>query len=174
VYAGAATVGTALLLVGIAVQTFHMLEHIVQLYRVRMDGLPSRGALVGSLVDTEWVHFVYNALVVVGLGMLLLLRRRGWNPPGHNLVRGDRLILAAALFQSYHVVEHSLKVAQHVVTGAKVNPGILGNHFDLVLLHFGLNAAIYAAFIAGAIVYLRPHSSLRLSIRARRSHPTPT
>jgi hypothetical protein len=93
---------------------------------------------------------------------------------GRNLVRGDRLILAAALFQSYHVVEHSLKVTQHVVTGAKVNPGILGNHFDLVLLHFGLNAAIYAAFIAGAIVYLWPQRSLRPSIRAKRSQPTPT
>jgi nitrous oxidase accessory protein NosD len=173
-YVGAAAAGTALLLVGVGVQSFHMLEHVVQLYRVRMDGLPSRGSLVGSVVDTEWVHFVYNAIVLVGFAALLLLRRRGWKPSGTNLRLGDGLILSAVLLQSYHVVEHSLKVFQHVATGAKVNPGLLGNHFDLVLLHFGVNAAIYIAFIAAAIFYLWPGDALRETLLPARSEPTPT
>ncbi|MGH2747808.1 MAG: right-handed parallel beta-helix repeat-containing protein [Actinomycetota bacterium] len=173
-YAGAAAAGTALLLVGVGVQSFHMLEHVIQFYRVHMEGVPSRGALVGSVVDTEWVHFTYNALVLGGLVALLVLRRRGWTPSGMNPAVGDRLILASALLQGYHVVEHSLKVTQHVLTEAKVNPGLLGNHFDLVLLHFGLNAAIYLAFIAGAIAYLWPRRGFRDALVARRSEPRPT
>lgn len=173
-YAGAAAAGTALLLVGVGVQSFHMVEHVIQFFRVHMEGVPSRGALVGSVVDTEWVHFAYNALVLGGLAALLLLRRRGWRPSGTSPAAGDRLILASALLQGYHVVEHSLKVTQHVLTGAKVNPGLLGNHFDLVLLHFGLNAAIYLAFIAGAIAYLWPRRPFFETVLPRRSHPRPT
>jgi nitrous oxidase accessory protein NosD len=154
-----ATTGAVLLATGVAVQSFHMLEHIVQLSRVRFDGVPSRGSLVGSVADTEWVHFGYNTLVLGGLVLLLFLRRRGWNPRG-NRVLGDRLVLAAAVLQGYHVVEHTLKVVQHQVTGAKVNPGILGEVFDLVLLHFGLNAAIYLAFVGAAVAY-----SLRTGLR---------
>jgi hypothetical protein len=131
----------------------------VQLSRVRFDGVPSRGSLVGSLADTEWVHFGYNALVLAGLVLLLLLRRRGWNPRG-NRTLGDGLVLAAAVLQGYHVIEHTFKVVQHQLTGAKVNPGILGETFDLVLLHFGLNAAIYLAFVGAAVAYL-VHSGLR-------------
>jgi hypothetical protein len=157
-----ATTGAVLLATGVAVQSFHMLEHVVQLSRVRFDGVPSRGSLVGSVADTEWVHFGYNTLVLAGLALLLLLRRRGWNPRGNraNRALGDRLVLAAAVLQGYHVVEHTLKVVQHQVTGAKVNPGILGEVFDLVLLHFGLNAAIYLAFVGAAVAY-----SVRSGIR---------
>jgi hypothetical protein len=176
-YAGVAAAGTALLLVGVGVQSFHMLEHVVQLYRVRMDGLPSRGSLVGSVVDTEWVHFVYNAIVLAGFSALLVLRKRGWRPSGakdRNLRVGDGLMLSAVALQGYHVVEHSLKVVQHVATGAKVNPGFLGNHFDLVLLHFGVNAAIYIPFIAAAILYLWPGDALRAAMVPDRSEPRPT
>ncbi|MDQ3914831.1 MAG: hypothetical protein M3323_05790 [Actinomycetota bacterium] len=171
-HAAAAGAGIALLLVGVAVQSFHMLEHVVQLSRVFADGVPSRGALVGSLVDTEWVHLVYNGAVLAGLGLVLYLRRRGWDPGGSNVL-GDRLVLAVALLQGYHFVEHGVKVLQHVTTGAKVNPGILGHEINLVLLHFGLNAAVYLGFAAAAFAYLRgrgPRPVPRLS--RRRVQPT--
>jgi hypothetical protein len=161
------TTGTVLLATGVAVQSFHMLEHVVQLSRVRFDGVPSRGSLVGSVADTEWVHFGYNGLVLAGLVIILILRRNGWNPRGNRLL-GDRLILAGAVLQGYHLVEHSFKVVQHEVTGAKVNPGLLGESFDLVLFHFGLNAAIYLAFMAAAVAYSwRP----RMWVALRRRDP---
>ncbi|HEV2754819.1 MAG TPA: right-handed parallel beta-helix repeat-containing protein [Actinomycetota bacterium] len=153
-YAAATGAGIALLLVGVSVQSFHMLEHVVQLSRVFADGVPSRGALVGSLVDTEWVHLVYNGAVLAGLGLVLYLRRQGWDPRGSNAL-GDRLVLAVALLQGYHFVEHAVKVFQHVTTGAKVNPGILGHELNLVLLHFGLNAAVYLGFVVATVAYLR-------------------
>jgi nitrous oxidase accessory protein NosD len=149
----ASTVGLGLLVIGLVVQTFHMIEHVIQFYRVRVDGLPGRGGLAGQVVDNEWAHFGYNGLVLVGLIVLVLARRNGWRPMG-SLVVGDRLILAAVLLQSYHMVEHSAKIVQHLATGAKVSPGLLGNGIDLVLLHFGLNVAVYAAFLAGAAAYM--------------------
>jgi hypothetical protein len=153
-YAAAVGAGAALVLVGVVVQSFHMLEHVVQLSRVFADGVPSRGSLVGSLADTEWVHLVYNGAVLAGLGFVLHLRRHGWDPGGANVV-GDRLVASVALVQGYHFVEHAVKVFQHVTTGAKVNPGILGHEINLVLLHFGINAAVYLGFVAAAGAYLR-------------------
>lgn len=156
-----APVAAAILLVGLVVQSFHMAEHWLQLYRVRVDGVPSRGGLAGQLVDVEWVHFVYNAAVLGGLAALVMLRRRGWVPAGR-VGFGDRLLTAAIIVQGYHLVEHAFKVMQHVVTGAKVNPGLLGGRFDLVLLHFGINGAVYLAFLGLCVAYtLRPHASRR-------------
>ncbi len=149
----AAGAGIALLVVGAAIQSFHMLEHVVQLSRVYADGVPSRGALVGSLVDTEWVHLVYNVAVLAGFGSIVYLRRRGWTAGGKDGL-GDRLVVAVGLLQGYHVVEHAVKVFQHEATGAKVNPGLLGNEINLVLLHFGLNAAVYVGFVGAVAAYL--------------------
>jgi parallel beta-helix repeat protein len=136
------------LAVGLAIQTFHMGEHFVQVFRVHFDGVPSRGGIVGSVVDTEWVHFAYNLAVLTGVVAVIAARFRGWHPSGHADI-GDGLLVVATLIQSYHVVEHSVKLTQHIVTGAKVNPGILGGPIDLVWLHFVINLAVYAG-LAGA------------------------
>ncbi|MFN2587857.1 MAG: nitrous oxide reductase family maturation protein NosD [Actinomycetota bacterium] len=171
-HAAATSAGIALLLAGVAVQSFHMLEHVVQLSRVFADGVPSRGALLGSVVDTEWVQLVYNGAVLAGLVLVLYLRRRGWSPRGSNDV-GDRLVTAVALLQGYHFVEHAAKMFQHVTTGAKVNPGILGDEVNLVLLHFGLNAAVYLGFVAATVAYLhRRGPGLAPRLLRRRVQPT--
>lgn len=140
------------LAVGLAIQTFHMGEHFVQVFRVHFDGVPSRGGIVGSVVDTEWVHFAYNLAVLIGLVAVIAARFRGWLPRGRADI-GDALLAAATLMQSYHVVEHSVKVTQHLVTGAKVNPGILGSSIDLVWLHFVINLAVYAGFAGALLAY---------------------
>lgn len=142
------------LLLGLVVQGFHMLEHFIQVFRVHADGVPSRGGIVGPAVDAEWIHFAYNGAVFLFLVTIVVARRRGWRPAG-NVAVGDGLLVAAALVQGYHVVEHSVKVAQHVITGAKVNPGLLGQEVNLVWLHFAINLAVYVAFVGACACYLR-------------------
>jgi parallel beta-helix repeat protein len=142
----------AALAVGLAIQTFHMGEHFLQVFRVHFDGVPSKGGIVGSVVETEWVHFTYNLAVLIGLGAVIAARFRGWVPRGHADI-GDALLSVATLMQAYHVVEHSVKLAQHLVTGAKVNPGILGGPIDLVWLHFVINLSVYAGFFGALIAY---------------------
>ncbi|MDP9067483.1 MAG: right-handed parallel beta-helix repeat-containing protein [Actinomycetota bacterium] len=138
--------------VGLAVQSFHMVEHALQVYRVHVDGVPSRGGIAGPAVEAEWIHFVYNLVVLVGIGVVALGRARGWRPRGR-VGAGDSLLAAAVALQGYHVVEHSVKLVQHVQGGAKVNPGIAGAHVDLVLLHFGINLAVYLAVAGAALAY---------------------
>lgn len=139
-----------ILAVGLAVQTFHMAEHFLQLFRVRVDGVPSRGGVVGPIVEPEVIHFTYNSLVLVAIGAVLLARARGWTP---SAVTGDRWLAAAAAVQGYHVVEHGAKLFQHITTGAKVNPGVLGHQVDLVLFHFGINLAVYLGFVIACALY---------------------
>lgn len=144
--------GVLLLVIGgVLVQSFHMGEHVIQVLRVHSDGVPSRGSLVGSIADTEWVHFTYNAMVLLLLGALFTLR------PGASRVAtlAGNVVAAGVLIQSWHVVEHTAKVIQHVVTGAKVNPGLLGGNFDLVWFHFTINLAVYAAAVISGVLYLK-------------------
>lgn len=163
----AARIAVPVLAAGLVVQSFHMLEHVVQAWRVYVDGVPSRGSLVGSVADTEWVHFIYNAAVLVLFGAVLRLRRE-WRPPGRARA-GDVTIAAGCALQGYHVIEHAAKVIQHVTTGDKVNPGLIGGEVDLVWFHFGINAAVYVAFAAALWLYLRRPAPGR----ATASSPTP-
>jgi len=151
-------------LAGLAVQTFHMLEHGLQVYRVHFDGVPSRGGIVGPTVEAEWIHFTYNVLVLGGLAAVAWARVRGWSGTARG--RADGLLAGAVLVQGYHVIEHSLKVLQHVSTGAKVNPGIAGHWVDLVWFHFGVNLAVYVGF-AAAMILLVPRVRIGRVLRRR-------
>ncbi|MBW3595499.1 MAG: right-handed parallel beta-helix repeat-containing protein [Actinobacteria bacterium] len=132
------------------VQSFHMFEHALQVYRVHVDLVPSRGGLAGPGVDVEWVHLAYNA----GLMLFLVIAAMQWDRwPGRTPLVG------AVLIEGWHTLEHVAKVIQHVVTGAKVNPGLVGGYFDLVWFHFTLNLAVYALCViatAGAVRALLP------------------
>jgi hypothetical protein len=141
-----------LLLAGTAVQSFHMFEHGLQVFRVRIDQIPSRGGIVGPGVEAEWVHFAYNIAVFAGLGFLAVARARGWRPQG-NLRLGDGLLMAALFVQGYHAIEHSAKLAQHLVGGAKVNPGFAGQVIDLVLFHYVINLTVYLSMMGAVVAY---------------------
>jgi hypothetical protein len=153
--------------IGIGVQGFHMAEHVLQVYRVHVDGVPGRGGLAGPSVDAEVVHFLYNSAVFALLIAVAWARHRGWTPSG-SVDAGDRLMGAAVALQAFHMVEHSAKLVQHVATGAKVNPGILGGYVDLVWLHYAINLAVYGAFVGACVAY----GSARRA-RARSGLPRP-
>lgn len=136
----------AALAVALVVQTFHMVEHVLQVHRVTVDHVPSRGGLAGPGVDTEWVHLVYN-LVLLAVLVAVALSSRG------AALSGTSALVGAVLIQSWHGVEHVVKVFQHVTTGAKVNPGVIGGQFDLVWFHFTVNLAVYALCLLAAVLW---------------------
>ncbi len=128
----------------LGVQSFHMLEHVAQVLQKFVFGLPPHGIL-GEALDREWVHFTYNwtlgvALVVVLLGYGLHLRFgfEGRAPIGLYSFRG------VVLLQGYHLLEHVVKMMQYFKTGVPDTPGILGQVFPTILLHFAINAAVLA------------------------------
>ncbi|MBA2725419.1 MAG: hypothetical protein H0U53_05465, partial [Actinobacteria bacterium] len=146
----------------LAIQTFHMFEHTLQVFRVRVDGVPSRGGIVGPVVEAEWIHFIYNAAVLTLLLVIFFALRPERT---HSYSIGARFLLAGALVQGYHVVEHTVKLSQHLITGAKVNPGLAGKAFDLVLFHYTINLMVYLALLGAVGAYLLP-------VLTRASHPS--
>lgn len=124
---------------GFTVQTFHMLEHLVQVVQVHALRAERRAGLVGHLVDTEWLHFSFNAAVLVFIAWALLVLRSS-----REGVKGTAWLAAAGVIQGYHVVEHVFKVVQHQTVGLSPAPGLLASTIPLVWFHFGINLAVYA------------------------------
>ncbi|MGI8407858.1 MAG: hypothetical protein ACR2L3_05045, partial [Actinomycetota bacterium] len=50
----------------------------------------------------------------------------------------------------------TVKLSQHLITGAKVNPGLAGKAFDLVLFHYAINLMVYLALLGAVGAYLLP------------------
>lgn len=139
-----------MLTAALAVQLFHQVEHTIQVVQAKVLGLWDAHGLAGVAFDQEWVHLWFNLtlLVALGLGVWGYGRagRRAWRrraPLAHGALMGTLGL------QGYHVVEHLVKVGQHVLTGAMPAPGLLGSSLDLVWLHFGINAVVTAGLLAG-------------------------
>lgn len=132
----------------LGVQSFHMVEHWLQVYRVHVDLIPSRGGLIGPAVTSEWVHLAYN-------GALVLLLALTFNEVRRSSMGGSaRWLGAALLVQGWHSIEHVAKITQHLMTGYPANPGLLGSFTDLVWFHFTINLTVYGLCVAAAILWL--------------------
>lgn len=145
----------------VALQGLHFVEHIAQVPQKFFLDLPNAHGILGAAFDTEWVHFGYNlALLTVLWGLLFAYRlhyRSTWTDQRAPWGRLALLFLAA--FQSYHMVEHSVKVAQHIITGCVSCPGLLGTTFNLVWLHFFINLVIVvllAIAVTGFVLAVGP------------------
>lgn len=152
------TVALGVLTGGFVVQSFHMLEHGVQIYQVYVAHAAVRSGLLGARVDTEWVHFIYNVAVMGFLAWAWWLARPA-GPLGARLARSLPWLAAAVLVQGYHVTEHVAKIVQHVSLGIDPAPGILGGLAGLVWFHFGINLAVYVGMaipLAGVVLAVRP------------------
>jgi hypothetical protein len=132
---------------GFAIQSFHMLEHGVQVYQTYVAQAEQRKGLLGSIVDTEWVHFGFNIAVLLFMAWAAALLWRSL-PPG-----AASLLVGAVVIQGYHLAEHVAKIVQHLSTGVDPAPGLLGDNVGLVWFHFGINLAVYAGFAVALTAY---------------------
>src|SRR5256714_4649298 len=97
-------------------QTAHLLEHVaqmVQIHVLHLSGANAQG-IVGQL-NIEWVHFIWNALVLATL--LILLPRFQTNP----------WLIAVTPLAVWHFVEHSVMIATYIRTGVSGTPGLLSS-----------------------------------------------
>jgi hypothetical protein len=137
----------------VALQGVHEIEHVVQVVQRTVLGVGNGAGVLGSVFDIEPVHMVYNAAFLVLLGAVYVgCRRHRSAIPARGALVLSLLGLAVAL-QSYHTVEHVVKMWQYVATGLNGTPGILGHWIPVVYLHFAYNTLIYlpvlAAFFLG-------------------------
>ena len=138
----------------ILVMTAHEAEHVAQV--VQKDALDNscpvdcRG-LLGFKADVEWVHFAYNHAILLALAGLYLgfgLWRRRWRET--NAVAWWSLTLGIFVVQGYHAVEHAVKLDQWLDRGhMSPQPGILGQRFSLIELHFTINTIVFALVLVG-------------------------
>ncbi len=143
----------ALLLFGLLAltQAGHLLEHLVQVIQWDVLGLSGddAGGLLRAL-DTEWVHYLWNTLVIAAT-IPLVLRHRS-----------NRWLWLALFAAGWHQVEHSYLIFQYVQTaGLPGDPGLLatggaiagGVPASRVDLHFFYNLVeVVPLFIAFAQV----------------------
>lgn len=160
-----ATPWIALFAVLVLAQTAHLFEHVaqmVQLHVLAHTGASARG-IVGQL-DIEWVHFLWNAGVVVALAILLVQ------------FGANRWLIVATAFASWHLVEHDVIMQAFLATGIPGSPGLLSTG-GLILgglplarpdLHFVYNL-IEASLIALAFV-----SQLRRDVGTAWPRPLPS
>ena len=127
-------------------QTGHLFEHVwqmIQIHALGLTGSDARG-FVGQL-DIEWVHFVWNAVVVAILGALLM----------HS--HSNRWLVVACLVAAWHLIEHDVIMMSFLATGIPGSPGLLASGGSLggglplarADLHFVYNV-VEAATIAVA------------------------
>jgi hypothetical protein len=97
-------------------QTAHLLEHVAQMFQIHVQHLTGASAqgIVGQL-NIEWVHFIWNALVLVTLLVLLpAFRTNPW-------------LIAVTPLAAWHFVEHSVMIATYLQTGISGTPGLLSS-----------------------------------------------
>jgi len=135
----------------VAIQGFHELEHIVQVLQRFVFHNPKGAGILGSWLDIEPVHLGYNLgfLLLVGFTYYLGGFHRRQTRPQSTVFW---LMTFVFVFQSYHVTEHFFKIAQFLQTGMNGTPGILGNFFNLVWLHFTYNTIEYLPVLAAYFV----------------------
>ena len=123
-------------------QTFHWIEHGVQMYQHVLLSWPaahSHGILF--FLDFEWNHFVFNTGYLIVLIIVLYLLHRSF--PSDSAKDSARIFLWIGVFlQGYHEIEHVIKIWQHITTSCEPCPGILGNFFDGVYVHFIFNTVV--------------------------------
>lgn len=134
-----------LLLSAIVLQTFHMIEHIVQLHQhaILGWGVKDSSGWIAAL-NLEEIHWIYNVSYFLLLGIVFkncsffTLKERP------KIVRVSIILFNFAfVLQGYHVLEHTVRMTQYFYTQCTPCAGILGAHVDGIYLHFVLNFLVF-------------------------------
>jgi hypothetical protein len=147
------------LLVFLVVVLAHWAEHLLQAFQIWALEMPPERALGGlgllapDLVRSEWLHWIYNVLVLIGLAVLLPAfsgtARSWWT--------------AALVVQGWHFVEHGLLLGQALtgnnLFGAEVPTSVLQLVFPRVELHLAYNGIVTALLLVGYIERRRAPAS---------------
>ncbi len=124
-------------------QFFHQAEHVTQMYQFQFLGFSTQEAhgFVWFL-DDEWNHFVFNVGYMIGMSTVFSQLLRSLKRQGIAYSVGSiGLIVAFLVMESWHCIEHTYRILQHV-QGTCVNcVGIVDGLFNVnrLVYHFWMN-----------------------------------
>lgn len=143
----------------------HWAEHIaqaIQIYALGWSVKESRGVLglpFPWLVTSEWMHYGYALLMLIGLALLrpgFVGRSRSWWN-------------AALVIQIWHHFEHLLLLVQastgHNLAGRPVPTSVIQLIAPRVELHLFYNAIVFAPMVVAMVLHRRPNESERDRMR---------
>jgi hypothetical protein len=133
-------------------QLGHFGEHIGQMAQIHVQDVkpPMAHGAVGTL-DVEWVHFIWNSWVLLGVAMLLFhFRKNPW-------------LWACLAIAAWHAAEHVAIMTVYWDTGKAGDPGLLskggsiGGGVNLIRpdLHFIYNLLMTAPLMIALVWQLR-------------------
>lgn len=138
----------------VMVQMFHFMEHVAQILQKYALSFGHSHGLLGHLVDREVVHFTYNVTLYAGLLLVLVafgLRER-WREGRRAWMT---LLVATVALQSYHVLEHGVKLSQYFALGHDDTPGMIGQFVPVILAHFAINVIVFTPLMASWMLWRR-------------------
>ncbi|GII88969.1 hypothetical protein Ssi03_69590 [Sphaerisporangium siamense] len=145
----------------------HWAEHVAQAIQIYALGWPlpeARGVLGGPfpwLVTSEWMHYGYALLMLIGL---ILLRKgfTGRSRTWWNISLG---------IQVWHHFEHLLLLGQKVtglyLLGKPVPTSVLQLVVPRVELHLFYNAVVFAPMVVAMWLHRRPNTAERAAMSCR-------
>ena len=130
----------------VLIQALHMVEHVAQVIQKFVLQIAPAHGLIGAL-DLEQVHFAFNVFYLATLAVVMV----GWFYYGSQLCSKHKslaaILIGTVALQSYHMLEHSVKLAQFIATGMQGTPGIAGMHVDGVIFHALMNTAVFVPVV---------------------------
>jgi hypothetical protein len=143
-----------LLLAVVIIQGIHVIEHIIQLVQVYVFGVADDDALaiLGYIFQfqgtEEWLHLVFNVAFLLALYALVLPMRR-FVPDTIPPWAFGLFIAGAVGLETWHVVEHSVIIANVIKNSGCPCPGIGDAALGVTdtQLHFVYNAIAYVATV---------------------------
>jgi hypothetical protein len=139
----------------VLIQGVHVVEHMIQLGQAYLLGIADDDALgiLGYVFQfqgtEEWLHLVFNASYLAALYLLLVPLYRRMPRPVPAWAFWAFVVWGVGL-ESWHVVEHLVIISNVIANGGCPCPGIGDRALGITdtVLHFGYNAAAFAALLA--------------------------
>lgn len=140
----------------VAIQGIHVVEHLIQLAQVYLFGVSEDRAfgLLGYVFaiqgTEEWLHLVFNATYLASLYALGFVI---WRAGLLSRISYSTVVIFVALalgLETWHVVEHSVIIANVLANDGCPCPGIGDRALGVsdTVLHFAYNAVAYASTVA--------------------------
>lgn len=140
----------------IFVQSIHMMEHISQTIQKFVLNYQVAQGIIGSKVDLEPIHFVFNLTYLVLIILTLIYLKPSLKTKDLNFI----LLITVLILQTWHFIEHSVKLYQHLTINCKSCPGILGNDYNLILLHLFYNSIVFIPLVLVYSIIIRHYHKM--------------